>query len=128
MSVWTRRWSWVWVLAMCALRPQSAGCETSGRLSLDAGWRLQSSASAGADGKALSTPGYATAGWHAATVPGTVVGALVTDGTYADPSFGMNLRTIPGATYPLAQNFSHLPMPEDSPFRRSFWYLSLIHI
>ena len=36
MSVWTRRWSWVWVLAMCALRPQSAGCETSGRLSLDA--------------------------------------------------------------------------------------------
>jgi len=122
MSVWMRRWSWVWVLATCALRPQSAGCETPGRLSLDAGWRLQSSASAGADGKALSTPGYATAGWHAATVPGTVVGALVTDGTYADPSFGMNLRTIPGATYPLAQNFSHLPMPEDSPFRRSFWY------
>jgi exo-1,4-beta-D-glucosaminidase len=94
----------------------------AGRLSLDDGWQLQSSASVNADGKTLSTPGYAATGWHRAVVPGTVVGALVADGTYPDPSFGMNLRKIPGTTYPIAKNFAHLPMPEDSPFRHAFWY------
>jgi len=92
------------------------------RVPLDTGWQLQSSASAAADGAALSKPGHATAGWHAATVPGTVVAALVADRTYPDPSFGMNLRSMPGASYPIAKNFAHLPMPEDSPFRRAWWY------
>ena len=94
----------------------------AGRVSIDDGWQIQSSASAGGDGKALSTVGQSTPGWHNAAVPGTVVGALVTDGTYPDPSFGMNLRSIPGTTYPIAKNFAHLPMPEDSPFRRTWWY------
>ena len=34
----------------------------------------------------------------------------------------MNLRSIPGATYPLGENFSELAMPKDSPFRCSWWY------
>jgi exo-1,4-beta-D-glucosaminidase len=99
-----------------------ANAAATGRVSLDDGWRLQSSATAEADGKTLSTPGYSTATWHKAAVPGTVVGTLVADGTYPDPSFGMNLRSIPGTTYPIAKNFAHLPMPEDSPFRRAWWY------
>ena len=109
----------LFVIALAAF-PSSAGA--AGRLSLDDGWQLRSSAGLGADGKTLSTPGYATTGWHRAAVPGTVVGALVADGTYPDPSFGMNLRSIPGATYPIATNFAHLPMPEDSPFRSPWWY------
>ena len=55
-------------------------------------------------------------------MPGTVVGALVADGTVPDPSFGMTLRAIPGTTYPIAKNFAPLPMPEDSPFRPAWWY------
>ena len=92
------------------------------RVALDRGWQIRSSADVPADGAALSKPGLATDGWHAATVPGTVVGSMVQNGAYPDPFFGMNFRSLPGATYPLAKNFSHLPMPEDSPFRRSWWY------
>ena len=34
----------------------------------------------------------------------------------------MNLRSIPGATYPIGERFSLLPTPEDSPFKPSWWY------
>ena len=61
----------LFVIALAAF-PSSAGA--AGRLSLDDGWQLRSSAGLGADGKTLSTPGYATTGWHRAAVPGTVVG------------------------------------------------------
>ena len=55
-------------------------------------------------------------------MPSTVVAALVADKTYPDPFFGMNLRSIPGTTYPIGKNFAELPMPKDSPFRCSWWY------
>jgi exo-1,4-beta-D-glucosaminidase len=91
-------------------------------LQLREGWRLQSSAKVTAGGDALSQPGFDTTGWHPATVPTTVVAALVADGTYPDPDYGMNLREIPGTTYPIGKNFSLLPMPKDSPFAVSWWY------
>jgi exo-1,4-beta-D-glucosaminidase len=110
--------AYLWVAGSAPARADDA----PGRVPLDRGWQIRSSAEVSADGAALSKPGPATAGWHAATVPGTVVGSMVANGAYPDPFFGMNLRSIPGATYPIAKNFSHLPMPEDSPFRRSWWY------
>ena len=66
--------------------------------------------------------GFKTDGWHSTEVPSTVVAALVADKTYPDPYFAMNLRDIPGTTYPIGKNFSLLPMPKDSPFRCSWWY------
>lgn len=114
-----------WLLASGCLGvaiPRGASADAPARLPLATGWTLQSSAKVAAKGDALSRPGFETEGWYAATVPGTVVGALVGNGTYPDPFFGMNLRSIPGATYPIAKNFSHLPMPADSPFRASWWY------
>jgi exo-1,4-beta-D-glucosaminidase len=111
------------VALLCAAGSAPAGAnDAGGRLPLDRGWQLRSSAEVAADGAALSKPGLATDGWHAASVPGTVVGSMVANGSYPDPFFGMNLRKLPGATYPVAKNFSLLPMPEDSPFRRSWWY------
>lgn len=53
-----------------------------------------------------------------------MVAALVADGTYPDPDFGMNLRKIPGTGYPVGANFANLPMPKDSPFACSWWYRS----
>jgi exo-1,4-beta-D-glucosaminidase len=85
-------------------------------------WSLQSSAVARETGDALSQPGYAAAGWHTVRVPGTVVGALVENGVYRDPYFGMNLRSIPGTTYPIGERFTLLPTPADSPFKPSWWY------
>src|SRR5262245_14457654 len=60
--------------------------------------------------------------WYPTTVPSTVLAALVANKVYADPYFGMNLRSIPGTTYPIGRNFSALPMPDDSPFRHSWRY------
>ena len=50
------------------------------------------------------------------------MGALVESGHFKDPYFGMNLRSIPGTTYPIGHRFTLLPMPEDSPYKPSWWY------
>ncbi len=92
------------------------------KLPLSTGWRLQSSCQIGATGAQISTPDFKATGWHSTRVPSTVVAALVADGTYLDPNFGMSLRKIPGATYPIGANFANLPMPKDSPFACSWWY------
>ncbi len=103
----------------------SASADTPGpshKIFLHDGWTLQSSCLFLAKGEQISTPGYKTNGWHSATVPTTVVAALVADKTYPDPYYGKNLRDIPGTSYPIGKNFSLLPMPKDSPFRCSWWY------
>jgi hypothetical protein len=81
------------------------------RLPLSAGWSLQSSAKLSEKGEALSQPGFNADGWHRVTVPNTVVGALVENGHFPDPYFGMNLRQIPGTSYPVGERFTNLPMP-----------------
>jgi exo-1,4-beta-D-glucosaminidase len=90
--------------------------------SLHTGWLIQSSAKAGGDGAAISATTYQPAGWYRATVPSTVVGTLVEDGVYRDPFFGMNLRALPGMTYPIGRNFARLPMDSQSPFAVPWWY------
>src|ERR1035437_7069263 len=85
-------------------------------------WAIRSSADVTESGSVLSTTAYKAAGWHTATVPTTVLSALVQDHTYPDPYFGMNLRSIPGATYGVGLNFSNVDMPADSPFGKSWWY------
>ena len=92
------------------------------KLTLHDDWMLQSSCKIAATGAQISTVGFRTADWHSASVPSTVLAALVADKTYPDPYFGMNLRSIPGTTYPIGKNFSEMPLPKDSPFRCSWWY------
>ncbi len=104
----------------CAFSQQASA--PNGRLPLRTGWELQSSCQMQVTGEQVSMPGFHAAGWHATTVPSTVVAALVADGTYPDPDYGMNLRRIPGTTYPIGKNFAKLPMPKDSPFACSWWY------
>lgn len=91
-------------------------------LTLAAGWTLQSSAQVSAAGDVISRPGFETRGWHAVTVPNTVVGALVEKGYFPDPYQGMTLRQLPGMTYPIGERFTLLPTPDDSPFKKSWWY------
>jgi exo-1,4-beta-D-glucosaminidase len=85
-------------------------------------WRLQSACDVKADGAAISAAGFAADGWLKTTVPSTVLAAQVADKVYPDPYFGMNLRNIPGTSYPIGHNFSNLPMPQDSPYRCGWWY------
>jgi exo-1,4-beta-D-glucosaminidase len=106
--------------ALVSVAPGWAG--PGERLVLHEGWSLESSAKVVDPGEVVSRPGFAATGWSPVTVPNTVVGALVENGTYPDPFFGMNLRSLPGMTYPVAKNFSLLPMSPQSPFARSWWY------
>ena len=32
------------------------------------------------------------------------------------------MRSIPGTTYPIFEDFSNIPMPPGSPFRKPWWY------
>ena len=101
-----------------SIKPASAPA----KLFLHKGWNIQSSAKVQAKGDVVSQSRFQTQGWYPATVPSTVVGALVEDKVYPDPFVGMNLRMIPGCSYPIGSNFSLRPMPDDSPFRSSWWY------
>jgi exo-1,4-beta-D-glucosaminidase len=96
--------------------------EPGTRLALGTGWQLQSSCTVQATGAQISGRDFHPIGWHSTSVPSTVVAALVADGTYPDPDYGMNLRKIPGTEYPIGENFANLPMPKDSPFACAWWY------
>src|SRR5258708_28470114 len=93
------------------------------KLTLSEGWALQTSAKVEVKGEVISTPQFAPKGWHAATVPTTVVAALVKDKTFPDPLFGMNLRDYAGINYPIGGNFSNIAMAPHSPYAASCWYL-----
>lgn len=92
------------------------------KLILREGWELQTSAKVESKGEVISTAAFAPKGWHAATIPSTVVAALVKDKTLPDPFPGMNLRSFPGVNYPIGSNFSNIAMASDSPYAVSWWY------
>ena len=92
------------------------------QLTLHDGWMIQSSAKAGTDGAVISAPAYRPTDWYRATVPSTVVGALVEDGVYPDPFFRMNLRDLPGTTFKIGANFVHTAMDPQSPYAVPWWY------
>lgn len=100
----------------------SAGAAGAASVSLNAAWQLQSSCDAKATGEQVSAVGFDAKGWHKATVPNTVVGALVDDKTYPDPTYGTNLKNLPGMNYSSATFFALQDMPEGSPFKCSWWW------
>jgi Beta-galactosidase/beta-glucuronidase len=98
------------------------GAEPPKKQLLRDNWAIQSSCLVKASGEELSKPGFAVTGWHHAQVPTTVIAALLADKTYPDPHYGMNLHQQPGMNYPIGKNFASLPMPDDSPYRCSWWF------
>lgn len=85
-------------------------------------WEIQSACKVEGTGESISTTAFHPKSWYRTQVPNTVVGSLVIDKVYPDPDFGMNLRSIPGTTYPIGTIFVHQPMPDDSPFKCAWWY------
>jgi len=92
------------------------------KIPLSQNWSLQSSCAVKATSQEIATPGFRATGWHKTSVPTTVVAALVADGTYPDPYFGMNLKSFPGMNYSSDSFFAKQSMPVDSPFRCSWWF------
>ncbi|HEX5473518.1 MAG TPA: hypothetical protein VFX12_02555 [Vicinamibacterales bacterium] len=110
------------LLIAAAVLGWPAGVHAQTRIPLASGWRLQTSALIEQTGAQLSRPGASVDGWHRATVPTTVVGALQSE--HPDPNLfvGMNLRSLPGMGYPVGGQFSNLEMPANSPYRKSWWF------
>jgi exo-1,4-beta-D-glucosaminidase len=102
--------------------PAAAAFASGSRQVLQDGWRLESSCKITETGERISAPEFRPQGWHPASVPTTVLAALVADQTFPDPYFGMNLRQIPGTDYPIGKEFANLPMSSTSPFHCSWWY------
>ncbi len=94
----------------------------SSQLRLRENWFIQPSTDVRADGAAISTVGFSTRDWYPATLPSTVLSALVEDKVYPDPYIGTNLRSVPGTTYPIFEDFSNIKMPPNCPFRQSWWF------
>jgi exo-1,4-beta-D-glucosaminidase len=117
----SRQMLWVWIITILAGAAVPVFAQEN-RVMLDRGWQIQSSAQIEADGAALSRTDFDSRKWHAATVPTTVLGALVAEGQFKNPYAGMNLRSIPGTTYPIGSVFAREPMPYGSPYRVAWWY------
>ncbi len=109
-------------LSVCCMSTSALAADQSTKILLTENWQIQSSCDVKADGREISTVGFRADGWHKASVPTTVVAALVADGTYPDPYFGMNLKSFPGMDYSSKSFFANQAMPADSPFRCSWWY------
>jgi exo-1,4-beta-D-glucosaminidase len=92
------------------------------------GWNLQSACKVTDTGEAISRAAFHPEGWYVASVPSTVFAAQVAAGEFHDPYYGMNLRKVPGESYPIGQNFANLPMPQDSPYRCGWWYRKVFHV
>ena len=86
------------------------------------GWQLQSACKLQAAGDSIATAAFQTDGWLKTAVPSTVLAAQAAAGVFPDPYYGMNLRQIPGTTYPIGAIFANLPMAQDSPYRCGWWY------
>lgn len=91
-------------------------------LTLHAGWQVQSSAKVTAVPKAISQPGFSTAGWLPVTVPSTAFNAEVVNHLVPNPDYGMNLRQAPGIEYKIGRNFTHDEIPADSPYAVPWWF------
>ena len=111
------------LLSLSSLFSPSRRAEAqSEKLVLNEGWYIQTSQEVPDNGSILSTAGFQPKQWYRAKMPSTVLAALAADHVYADPYFGMNLRSIPGTSYTIGTNSSGIPMPPGSPFRSSWWY------
>ena len=89
-------------------------------------WELKSSTQVPQTGNILSMPGYKADRWYKATVPTSVLGALVKAGVYPDPHFDLNDLKIPDASDDLNKRlglskYSYLK-GIDNPFKDPYWF------
>jgi exo-1,4-beta-D-glucosaminidase len=80
-------------------------CDSQYDRLLSAGWKIQVSSEVKGAPDEICRPGFDTCGWYSTSVPSTVLAALVENGVYKNPYFGMNLKEI-----------------SSEPFAKSWWY------
>ncbi len=82
-------------LFLTFLALSSLPCLAQGGSLVIGGWQMQDMVKVSAPANSVSEPGYVTAGWYKATVPGTVLTTLVDNKVYPEPLYGENMRAIP---------------------------------
>ncbi len=97
-------------------------------------WSLASACEVKDAGDAISQASYRPAQWKPVSVPSTVLAAQLAAGEFNglpssepgarsfNPYFGMNLREIPGTTYPVGTFYSNKEIPPSSPYACGWWY------
>ncbi len=107
---------------------------------LDTGWQLKTACALAESGAQISQSTYAANGWLATAVPSTVIAAQLAagvfdpikpagqPGSHFDPYWGMNLRLMPGTTYPIGTFFSNQEVPADSPYKCGWWYRTRFNV
>ena len=111
------------LISLAAWRASGQESDASwSRFALNGLWRIQSSAKVAASGDSISARRFEVSDWYPTSVPTTVLAALVANKVYPDPYVGMNLRAIPGTSYPIGRNFANLAMSDSSPFHVPWWY------
>lgn len=118
----------LFAVSVCAAQTPKPAPAPGDSVPIRQGWELQSACRIKADGAQLSSARYHAQGWIQATVPTTVLAAQVAAGIYKDPYYAMNLRKIPGTTYPIGGEFSNMSMPADSPYNCGWWYRRQIQV
>jgi exo-1,4-beta-D-glucosaminidase len=109
------------LLSGFAFGQQFSGDTPPNALRLSSNWSIQSSLKVPEKGEAVSNASF-QGSWLPAEIPATVVTAQIKKGVLPDPFYGMNLRHVPGVTYPIGENFSNLPTDPESPYAVSWWY------
>ena len=110
------------LLGLAGVLAAPALADAGEKVYLHKDWQLQSSCEVKAGGEQVSVVGFDARKWHRTELPNTVVGALVDDKTYPDPTYGTNLKSLPGMDYSSKTFFALQDMPKDSPFRCSWWF------
>jgi len=118
----TTRISLILSLAFLAINAAAQSAIPMNRIDLSKGWAVQTSQKVQANGEVISTAKYQPEGWYKTTVPMTVVAVQVASGEFPEPYYGMNLRKLPGMAYDVGDQFAHKPIPDDSPYKPSWWY------
>jgi len=85
-------------------------------------WKLKSSKELSVGGEKITSVNFKSDEWLDAVVPGTVVASLVKNGVLKDPYYDKNILEMPGYKHGKNTLFSNHYMPDDSPFRKSWWY------
>jgi exo-1,4-beta-D-glucosaminidase len=64
-------------------------------VALSSGWKMQpGNKLSGTEEKLISEGNYDVRNWYNAMVPGTVLGALATNGVIEDPTYGINMQNV----------------------------------
>jgi exo-1,4-beta-D-glucosaminidase len=85
-------------------------------------WFFCSSERLSEHGDKISLHDFSSSKWKPITIPGTVVNGQFENGDIPDPYLACNMADIQGFKREANHQFACIHRPDDSPYRKPFWY------